>query len=307
MATSNFIVSALPAYVQENRELLIKKIVLSGSTIERMSKQTGIKKDAYLNFLNLSPAFQSGAGCGFTPSGDVSLTDREIETGLIKVDLEICPENLRGKWAEYLLGTSAGEHDLPFEAELIAELTDFITEKMETAVWQGDTTSADVNLKQFDGLLKILGNEVTVVTETIAHGSTATAAINQVWLAVPAKIIKKGISIFVSPELFRQYISELVAANLYHYPGPQGEDVDEIVLPGGNARVVMAYGLMGTANIVATWDRNLVYGTDLESDREVFNVTYGEREETFAVKVRWNAGVQVAFPDEVVLGTIASQ
>lgn len=304
MPVANFIVDSLPAYVQENRDLLIKRLVLGGLTVSRMAKQTGIKQDAYLNYLDLEPILQDGKGCGFTPDGTVGLSDRLIETGMIKINLEVCPENLRGKFAEYLLRTSAGEHDLPFEEEIVDGLIRWIQDVMETAIWQGDKSSSDPNLARFDGLLKILAGESTVVTETIAANTPMIDAVNQVYLAIPEGVLKKGVVINLAPGAFRKYVVELVAANLYHYSGPQGEDVNEIVLPGSGAVVRLAYGLTGTDKIVATWDRNLIYGTDLESDKETIDITYDNRAETFAIKARWNAGVQVAFPDEVVVGTL---
>ena len=304
MATENFLVDSLPAYVKENRDLLIKRVVLGGGTIERMAKQTGIKQDAYLNYLDLAPILQDGKGCGFTPEGTVGLSDRLINTGMIKINLEVCPENLRGKYAEYLLRTAAGEHDLPFEAEIVDGLIAFVNETMEKAVWQSDTTSSDPNLARFDGLLKILAGEADVVTETIAAGTSMIDAVNRVYLAVPENVLNKGVTISLSPAAFRQYVVELVAANLYHYPGPQNENAQQIILPGSNAIVKLTPGLAGSDKIVATWDRNLVYGTDLEGDKEVVDITYDHRAETFAIKVRWNAGTQVAFPDEVVLATL---
>ena len=66
-----------------------------------------------------------------------------------------------------------------------------------------------------------------------------------------------------------------------------------------------AAGLSGTGYIFASNVDNLYYGTDVEGANEQFKVVYDEKEELFFVKVRWNSGVQYAFPDRVVLGTIA--
>ena len=129
--SNNIIVSSLPDYVQTNRDVIIDDIVLRGPTIKRMAKQTGIKKSAYLNYLNVAPVFQNGAGCGFTPQGDIALTQKEINVGVIKINLDLCPESLRGKYAEYLVRTRAGEQPMPFEAEIVAEVKKFIQEALE--------------------------------------------------------------------------------------------------------------------------------------------------------------------------------
>ena len=91
MANENFIVSSLPAYVQNNREVLLKNFGLVGTaTRKRIGIQTGIKKSAALNYLNVTPTLQDGSSCGFSSAGDVALTQRTITVAQIKVDLDIC-------------------------------------------------------------------------------------------------------------------------------------------------------------------------------------------------------------------------
>ena len=133
--SANIITSSLPDYVKENRDVLVDEVVLRGPTIDRMAKQTGIKKSAYLNYLNIAPVFQAGAGCGFTPQGDIALTEKTIDVAVIKVNLDVCPENLRGTFAEYLIRSRAGEQSLPYEAEIVAGIRDFIKEALEKAIW----------------------------------------------------------------------------------------------------------------------------------------------------------------------------
>ena len=101
MPTTNFIVTDLPAYVKENQEVLIDQVAIMGPTINRMAKQTGIKKSAYLNYLDVTPVLQPGAGCGFTPQGEIELTDREINVAVIKINMDVCPDKLRGTFAAH--------------------------------------------------------------------------------------------------------------------------------------------------------------------------------------------------------------
>ena len=305
MATTNFIVSSLPDYVQENRDVLIDQVVLRGPTIRRMAKQTGIKKSAYLNYLDVRPVLQPGAGCGFTPQGEIELTDREINVAVIKINMDVCPDKLRGTFAEYLIRTRAGEQPLPYEQEITDAITAFIAEALEKAIWQGDTTSQDANLSNFDGILKIAAGEADVVNVNVAAGSTMRAAIAATLAAIPAAARKRGAVIHVAPELFEAWMQELVNANLYHYSGPQDADPDEWVIPGSNVRVIRTEGLAGTLKLVATYDRNLYYGTDMENDAEVFDIKYDDTDEVFHIKVRWASGVQIAFPDRVAVATLA--
>lgn len=305
MATNNFIVSSLPAYVKENQDVLIDHVAIMGPTINRMAKQTGIKKSAYLNYLDVRPVLQPGAGCGFTPQGEIELTDRELNVAVIKVNMDVCPDKLRGTFAEYLIRTRAGEQPLPYEEEITNAIVAFINETLEKAIWQGDTASMDPNLANFDGLLKIAGSEASVINPTIT-ATTYRGIVAQVLAAIPDAARKRGAVIYLSPEAFEGYLLELVNANLYHYSGPQNEAPVEWVIPGTNVKVVRVEGLAGAGAVMATYDRNLYYGTDMEDDKEVFSITYDETDEIFRIKVRWASGVQIAFPDRVVLADISS-
>ena len=66
------------------------------------------------------------------------------------------------------------------------------------------------------------------------------------------------------------------------------------------------YSLNGTKKIVAgDLKGNFFYGTDLEGDQEVFDLWYSKDNQEFRLAIKFNAGVQVAFPDQVVVKTIA--
>ena len=56
---------------------------------------------------------------------------------------------------------------------------------------------------------------------------------------------------------------------------------------------------------LATYDRNLVYGTDMEGDLEVFSIVYDETEEQFHIKVKWASGVQIAYDDRVAVADLS--
>lgn len=305
MATNNFIVSSLPAYVKDLEPVLIDQVAIMGPTINRMAKQTGIKKSAYLNYLDVRPVLQPGAGCGFTPQGEIELTDRELNVAVIKVNMDVCPDKLRGTFAEYLIRTRAGEQPLPFEEEITKAIVAFINEALEKAIWQGDATSLDANLSNFDGLLKIAANEADVISIT-PSSTTMRGVVAEILAAIPAAARKRGAVIYLAPENFETYLLELVNANLYHYSGPQNEAPTEWVIPGTNVKVVRVEGLAGSNRALSTYDRNLYYGTDMENDKEVFSITYDETDEVFRIKVRWASGVQIAFPDRVVLANLSS-
>ena len=306
MANENFIVSSLPAYVQNNRDVLLKNFALVGTdTRRRIGLQTGVKKDAYLNFLNVAPTLQAG-GCGFSAAGDVALTQRTIATAMIKVNLEICPENLIGKWAEYLVRISATENDLPFEQYIVDGLVAEINKKIEKLIWQGDhTQSSDTNIKWIDGFLYIANADNDVIDVSIASGTSAYNGIVAVYAAMTEESLERGGMIFVSPAIFRAFMQELVVRNYFHYD-PRDAAPDEVILPGTDVRVVKTPGLAGSLKILGTFPENMVYGCDMEGDAEDIDIWYSQDNRNFRVAVQWNSGVQFAFPAHVVLGAFAA-
>ena len=286
---SNFVVTSLPAYVQENRDLLIKNFALvGGETRKRISVQTGIKKDEYINYLNLTPTFQSGAGCGFSAQGGAALTQRLIETARFKVNMEFCPDTLVGKYAEYQVSINASENaSLPFEAFMI-----------ETTIWQG-IKSSDL----IDGFLTIAKAESDVVDVTIA-GTSAYEDILAVYNKMTENTLELGREIYVSPAKFRAFMQEMVVKNFYHY-NPGNAEPGEFLLPGSNVKVVRTPGLAGKTEVVGTFAKNMYYGCDLENAAEDIKVWYSDDDDLIKVAAKWNMGVQFAFPAEVVLGATA--
>ena len=297
---SNFVVTSLPAYVQENRDLLIKNFALvGGETRKRISVQTGVKKDEYINYLNLTPTFQSGAGCGFNAQGGAALTQRTIETARFKVNMEFCPDTLVGKYAEYQVSINASENaSLPFEAFIMEALTNEIIKKIETTIWQG-VKSTDL----IDGFLTIAGAESDVVDVTIA-GTSAYADILAVYDKMTENTLEQGGEIYVSPAKFRAFMQEMVTKNFYHY-NPGNEEPGEFLLPGSNVKVVRTPGLAGKTQVVGTYAKNMYYGCDLENAAEDIKVWYSDDDDLIKVAAKWNMGVQFAFPGEVVLGATA--
>lgn len=302
MAVTNFLVSTLPDYVQNNRDLIIKSFALANTgTRARIGIQTGIKKSAYLNYLDLTPVFQDGSTCGFDPLDSINLTHKEIEVATLKVNGQICPETLLGKYGEWLVRISATENELPFEQYILDTLVAQINKGIETLIWQGDTGNSD----PIDGFLTQFSADASVIPSAIAAGTNAYEGILQVYLDMPEEAVERGAVIFVAPEIFRVAVAGLVAANLYNYAAPAG-DVDEFVLPGTNAKVVKAPGLAGTMVVVGTFGDNLVYGTDGENDSEDVKVWFSEDDDIFKYKVKWNTGVAYHFGDQIVVGTFAA-
>ena len=296
----NFVVTSLPAYVQDNKDRLIKNFALvGGETRKRISVQTGIKKDEHINYLNLTPTFQSGVGCGFTAQGEATLTQRLIETARFKVNMEFCPDTLIGKYAEYQVSINASENEsLPFEAYIMEALTNEIVKKIETTIW-GGVKASDL----IDGFLTLAKADSDVV-DVVIEGTSAYADILKVYNAMSEYTLEQGGEIYVSPAKFRAFMQEMVEKNYFHY-NPGNAEPSEFLLPGSNVKVVRTPGLAGKTEVVGTFAKNMYYGCDLENAAEDIKVWYSDDDDLIKVAAKWNMGVQFAFPGEVVLGATA--
>jgi hypothetical protein len=300
MAVTNFLVTALADYVQTNRDLIIASFGLpNAGTRGRIGVQTGIKKDAYLNYLHLSAVFQDGSGCGFNPLDEIALGNKEINTAAIKVDGQICPETLLGKYAEYLVRIKATENELPFEQYIIDTLIGQINKGIENLIWQGDTGNSDL----IDGFLTQFTADANVVAVTLTGVTAAYDAVKAVYFQIPEEALEKGASIFVDPAIFRALINDLVVLNYYHYNFGNGAP-EEILLPGTDVKVVKTAGLAGTNTIVGTFAENLVYGCDMENDNEAVDIWWSNDDRIFKYEVKWNSGVAYHFSELIAVGAM---
>ena len=309
MAVTNFLVSSLPAYVQENRDLIIKNFALVGTaTRQRIGLQTGIKKSAHLNYFELNGVLQDGNGCGHNPLDEMTLSQRTIEVALIKEDGQICPETLIGKYAEYLVRVAATENELPFEQYILDTLTAAINKKIEKLIWAGDTTqTSNPDIKWIDGFIKQMAADTAVTPVDLSAVTSAYDGIQAVYMAMPEEVLERGGVVFVSPSIYRTFLQEMVAKNWFHFGGPQDAAPEEFIFPGTDVKVIKTPGLASNLNIVGTFADNLVYGTDGENDNEEVDIWWSQDDRVFKYQVKWASGVAYKYPALIVLGTYTAE
>ena len=291
-------VTALNNYVEEKRLPLIAKSFLRGKTIDLIQIETGVLQDTALNLVSASVEFGDGASCGWNATDGVALSQRIFKPTFLKVNQVFCDKDLLKKWASYEVKLAAGREQLPFEEKFMEEIANAINESIEKLVWQGDSSHTN----EPDGFLKILETGGSgVVSATWTAGTTAYNKIKTVYNAIPANIIdKEDTVIFVGEETYREFIQDLVAANLYHF-SPDYK-AGEYMVPGTSIRVIAVNGLNGTGKIVAGRLSNFFYGVGAEDDKDTFDFWYSQDNREFRLAVYFAMAVQVAYPNEIVLG-----
>ena len=291
-------VTALNNYVEEKRLPLIAKSFLRGKTIDLIQIETGVLQDTALNLVSASVKFGDGASCGWNPTDGVALSQRLLKPTFLKINQAFCDKDLLKKWASYEVKLAAGREQLPFEESFMNEIANAINESIEKLVWQGDSS----NDNEPDGFLKILETGGSgVVSTTWSAGTSAYNKIKAVYNKIPANIIDKDDTvIFVGEETYREFIQDLVAANLYHF-SPDYK-AGEYMVPGTSVRVIAVNGLNSTGKVVAGRLSNFYYGVGEPDDKDTFDFWYSKDNREFRLAAYFAIAVQVAYPNEIVLG-----
>jgi hypothetical protein len=311
-----FDVSTLAAYTKDNWKELVTSSVLGSKTANLIKSQgnvlVGVKSAENITIMDTDAFFQSGTNCGFNASGTTTFTQRAVTVGKIKINEALCLKDLESKFLQNALPQGSMYTDMIFAEQYSNRKAEKVAEQMEIALWQGDTASANGNLNKFDGLLKLITAASTAVTNAntstyITGGPIASITVTNVisvfdaiYTAIPAKVVAKDdITIFCGMDTFRLYTIALKNANLFAYNLDIKAD-SEFFLPGTTVKVVAVQGLNGTNDLVAARISNLFMGTDLLNEEERFEIFYAKEADQIRYVNEFKAGVNFAFPDEIV-------
>lgn len=298
MANINPVLSGIPQYLDESKEQLIAKTILGGDSVSMADLMSGVKGATAMHFLDTEIELGDASACGFEPNGSHTISQKVLTPAYLKVNQEFCPKVLLNTYAAHQLKIAAGQKNLPYEQDFLEGVSKRIQEAIEKMVWQGDSANGN----ECDGWLKIANADGANVISK-AKGTSVYAAIKEGYLAVPEVAMKEDLTIFVSPAVFRNFVQELVALNLYHYDA--NDNALETVLPGTSVKVKAVYGLTNADPakeiIFISRKSNLVYGCDMQSDNETFDFWFSQDSQTFKLAVEFMIGTQVKFGDEITI------
>lgn len=309
-------VAALTDYTKENEQLLVMKSLFGSKTQQLIQSEgnvmTGVKSSEKINILDTDATFQTGGTCGFLSSGTTTFTQRTVTVGKIKVNEALCPKALEAKYTQKALQLGSRYDSIPFEEQYTSQKAGKIAEQLETAFWQGDTSSVNANLNKFDGLIKLIdaagtavnGNPTSITTGTGITASNVKGIVNGVWAALPAAIMgKDDVRIICGWDTFNLFIQAYTDANLFAF-APKGTEVSaangEVIIPGTNYRLTAVHGLNGTSRIFGIRMSNIYMGTDLENEEERWEIFFAKEADEIRFVAEWKDGINVAFPNEIV-------
>jgi len=295
-----FSLGTLTAYVEQNRLPLLAKAVASPKTAQNMTIQTGCKGDTAINRIESAAGLQYGKGCTFSASGDTTLTQRIIGAKHVFSHESLCVADLESYWTRTLMtaGAMAGVQNMPIEESYISTKIESIGAALENAIWQNAGSST-----QFTGLIATIGtggvdgNTSNTATFTSAN---ALASVDELYTQVPSALLEKNdLQLFMGYDWYRIYTQALRTANLYSF-APTGSMEGDFYHPATNMKIVPVAGLTGQNKMYAGLKSNFIYGVDLESDTETFELYFDPSTRNYKFVWEANIGAQVAFLDQVV-------
>lgn len=310
----------LVAYVKENERSLFTGSLFDAKT-QQLIQSAGnvmveVKSSETVNIMDTDAAFQDDSGCAFNASGTTSFSQRTLTVGKIKVQEALCPKSLEAYYLQKALPAGSNYTDIIFAQEYMDRKTKKIAEQLETAIWQGDTTSLNINLNKFDGFQKIIGAAAGVIdanTSTYVSGAPLSSlnvtniisVIKGIKNALPARVKgKSDVKIFCGWDIFDLIVDAHVNANLFNY-GAQNIGDGSFTIPGTTYVVEAVHGLDGTNDLYAMRTSNMFFGTDIINEDQNVEMWYSQDDRNVKFHVGFKAGVQIAFPDEIVKFVVA--
>ena len=320
-----FDTSAITAWTDElgNKADFILKPILAARTLQTLTgidKRMGIKgyTEKIPTFESTTP-WQAGTACGFTTSGTSTFTQISLTTKPIKIQEQICLQDLETFFTTKLLPSN----DRPETFQLLDMWTGRKMEQaalqIESALWQGKTTYTNAtHLKQFNGFIDTIdsaADEILATAQASISLSTVRTIIEEIaYTKIPSRIRSMNPVIVCGYDTFLIYLNKLMVDNLYHYDPTNtdlagykmkvfGTNVTLIGLPGLNNDNAVDTGVLPTVvknRIFATYEDNLLIGMNAENDVNDFDVWYSKDDQVLKFATRFHLGVQVKYTDLVV-------
>jgi len=300
-------VSGLTAYVDEQSPDLIVRSVSEAKTLGYITIQEGVKKTEELKLMDDSITYQASGSCALTPSGNTVFTDRAIGVESLGYMKKFCNKDLAGFWTQLALRSGANEEnkDLPFEEQLTSYLLQLHAHELDKLIWRGNKSTGTGNLAMMNGYAQFLTTGAGCVnlntSSTVAiTNSNAYDVFYECFTNTPSNVAEASDLIcFTGRENFNKLMKNLVDSNFFHYSPSAIATMNEVILPGTDMKIVKVNGLNTKDDIYTGRASEFVFGTDLTSDFESFDLWYSQDDDVIYIRSQFRAGVQVPFLNQI--------
>ena len=287
--------SGMGEYIRQNENQLFVNATVGAKTLDYVDIMLNVRHKEALNYLD-SEVVLAAAACGWNPQGSDTFGQRYIEVHTIEVEKEYCYYDFKQYVINEQMKFQAGRETLgSWEEKIANSQVEAIKAEVEKMLWQGNSGAS------VTGFLADAA-AVSATSVEFASGATAVDKVDAIVASLNAKMLAKGVTIFMSFTDYRDYV--LASNGTCCSQRPLLDAASESIVYGGDSRIklVSVLGLEGTGKMVAATPDALVYGTDLEGSETAYRWLFDEKEDKFLFKVMFNSGTAIRFPDEVILG-----
>lgn len=318
--TFNVNTAGLSEWVNENNKEILIQLQMTSDLVPYATVYPGMKEATQnIHFMNTTVTWQTDA-CSYNASDTTTLTEKPITVGQIAAMEDVCPKLLWGFWAEQLLKKgSNNENDIPAEISRawVEKKMNINKRQINIADWQGNTLSGNANLNKYNGLIKEIFADGSVIDGNTSNASTATdetnilARMKEMYLVIPEDMFESApdggnLVWFIPHSYWKFYTEALKAANLFHWKGGETDSQTATTYYGTNIELVPQIGLSGQNKMVIMRKGDIAIGLDGETDEDQFEVWYSKDDRTNHSLLAFKRGITYKFSNYIVkwgLGT----
>jgi len=261
-----------------------------------------IKKSEVVKKLATS-GLLADATCDFTPTGNVTLTERILTPKELQVNVQLCKKDFRADWEAAQMGFSVFDKLPPtFQEFLLAHVIASVAQANETNIYQGTALGAG----EFAGFIALMtaDSDVLDVSSPAAGGITATNVITELGKVVdlvPNTILNTpDFQLLVAPNVARAYRRAMAALGYQQefYAGDIPMEFEGVTLKVANG--------LSASYVIGAQVSNLWFGTSLFDDMnevQVIDMSGVDGSQNVRIVMRFTAGVQYGIGSECVLYT----
>jgi len=307
-------VTVTSTYAGEFAGEYIAAALLSASTID----DGGLTVKANISYKEVIKKLATGAlvtaaGCDFTPTSTVTLTERIIEPKELQVNLQLCKKSFVDDWESQSMGYGLGQTLPPkFSDFMIAHVAAEVAQNTELCIWQGNVAASSNN--SFDGFEKIILAAASSIpaaqkiTKTTLTASNIIAELSKVVDAIPGSLYgKEDLFIYIGSKAAKFYVQALggfaaagLGANGVNNMGTQWWNNGSLSVNG--VKIFVCPG-MSDNKMYAAQRSNLYFGTGLLNDTnqvKVLDMADLDGSDNVRMIMRFTSGVQFGIAEDLV-------
>lgn len=310
MASLNL--SSLSKYTDQLSQPIIAEAVLRSRTMDLVTVLQGVKYKTQLNLMSQTLIGVASNCIGATTSGSTSLTAKDLTVCPITVNESICIDELEQYWMGAKAKAGSSNTDAPdaFVEPFVKFKSDGISNMIEQILWAGNTnsTGATGNAALCNGYFQKLdntsysGSSVNVTKTAMTTSNAISIMDNFIIPQIPTDIIADDkLVLFCGFDTFTTLATASRIANNYIYNPASNFNDRTFIMPYLNTNVMVVglkYITGGKMLLTPSW--NLVAGTDLKDDADMFKLFYSERDDLIFFRSKFKVGAEIYFPQYVV-------